>query len=50
MEAINKPVNSVFVFNTGAAEKMKSNKTSKEVYSEINRQAELLRKRIDKRK
>lgn len=50
MMTINKPVNSVFVFPKGTAEKMKGNKLSKESYAEIRKQAELLRKCINKNK
>lgn len=50
MAAINKPINSAFVFPEGTAEKMKDKKLSKESYIEIKRQAELLRKCINKNK
>lgn len=49
MKKINKPINSAFVFPKGTINKTE-NKLSKESYAEIKRQADILRKRIDKNK
>lgn len=48
MPDINRPINSAFVFPKGTAEKIKDKKISKESYAEIKRQAEILRKCINK--
>ncbi len=49
MAVINKPINSAFVFPKGTINKV-NNKLSRESYAEIKRQADLLRKCINKNK
>lgn len=49
MAAINKPINSAFVFPKGTINKI-NNKLSEESYAEIKRQADFLRKCINKNK